>query len=164
MPKLMTLKHLGASLGYKSRSGKGGMCFLRATALVLDMPGAELCIGTFDGVKNLQEALAFPGATNGDLIHAWVENKGMVFAPSMISDTNKAFGPLDRALYYGENNARDVCRMTRAEVLKLSGQLGFSSYIRKGTALKNGGTVSVAVLIASGVKYVENADGTITPG
>lgn len=156
-----TLKHLTASMARRATNKAYGSCFHRATAMVLDVPGTELCIGTFAGANDA-ELLSNPNGSPTDFIHAWVERGNEVWAPSLLSQSNDFFGPIDRATYYEENSAKDIKRLSRSEVLVLSGEYGLSAHLRKDTSVKSGKRLSQVMLDASGVEYrVE--DGGVFP-
>ena len=147
-----TLKHLNAALHRSAGNPSYGSCFHRAAALVLDMAGTHLCIGTFAGA-NIEQIIHFPGSSPTDCVHAWVEKNNEVYAPTMINNRNSYFGPFPRDLYYEENGARDVKRLSRSELLVLSGRYGLSAHLRHDKAVKEGKKFSVVLLDSAGVRY-----------
>lgn len=132
----------------------GGSCFFRAAAYVLDVPGSELCIGTFraataDEIAQMPVA-EIPFASTVPFLHAWVEREDYVYAPTLL----ERFGTIPRfhrAVYYAENGAKDIVRLRRSQILKLSGEIGLSAYFRKGTPTKR--NLVDALLELAGIDY-----------
>jgi hypothetical protein len=151
MGKKVVMRHLSAATAFDGGNGLGA-CFYRAAALVLDVPGTDLCIGTLAGATAWERAL-YPQPAQGDFIHAWAEIGGSVFAPSMLSARNKEMGPFPSALYYEANGVRDVSRLTRSQVLHLSGEIGLSAHLMHARSLKGGRTLGEALLEAAGIRY-----------
>ena len=159
MPKKTAMPHLSSAVAFESNGL--GACFYRAAAFVLDAPGADLCLGTFAGGTE-EELRANPSGSRHDFIHAWVEARGDVYAPSMLSKSNDFMGPIPRDRYYEANGARDIKRLTRSEVLRLSGEIGLSAHLRRHKPLKGGKRVAEVLLEAAGVNYMVK-DGGVLP-
>lgn len=133
------------------------LCIHRAAGFVLDTPGAELCFGTLrprlDGPPPQDRAEPF--------IHAWAELRGQVYAPTTIEANGGRLDPFPQELYYAVNGVSDVRRLTRGEVLRLSGQIRLSAHLRRGTMPK--ASVGGTLLDAAGVSWKENEKGGLIP-
>lgn len=157
---LKTLKHLSASLSRKGSNGAGA-CFYRAAALVLDHPPAKLCIGVLAGASD-EELKATPKGAQEDFIHAWAEVGDKLYAPSLLSDDNSNMGPLDRKEYYHGNGVRDVRRISRAELLKMSAEFGLAAHLKSDAPLIGSRRFVQILLDASQIPYVVE-DGFVLP-
>jgi len=125
-----------------------GLCFHHSAALVLDIPGSYLMIGDFHG--------------GGErMIHAWVEHRGVVYAPSLIH-TLGHIGPLDKSGYYEVNDARDVRCLPYREVVKLMTSIGYQAHLRAGRPLK-GGPFAITILDAVGCEWEDDGSGGVIP-
>jgi len=153
-PNLKGAVEMMASNGQK-------LCIHRAAAFVLDMPGSELCFGTLRAATPL-ERLQQPGASPVPFIHAWGEYKGKVYAPTTI-EAMGGLVPINRELYYDVNGIKDVHRLSRKDVLRISGEIGFSAHVRHGKPTRGGVSVGAAFLSAAGVQWVDGDDGGILP-
>lgn len=149
MSRTLPSKHLNGALRFAANSG--GTCFYRAAGLVLDWPGAVLCIGTFAGATGQEKLIA--NAAPKDFIHAWVEKDGAAYAPTLLSGSNRNMGPLPLDEYLEVNGARDIHRMSRSDLLKLSGEYGLSSHLRNGTPVKKSKTLPLVLLESLAVDY-----------
>lgn len=142
--------HLAPALSMVARGGYG-LCIHRACAFVLDVKGADLCFGTLREATPL-ERLRNPEASDVPFIHAWAELRGMVYAPTLIERVG-CLAPIPLGEYYAANAIRDVYRMTRRAVLKVSGDVGLSAHLRKNKPLKGGASFGLSLLDAAGVPY-----------
>lgn len=96
-------------------SGPLGMCFHRAYAMCLDLPGSKLCIGTFKP-GTPEECAADPRVSDVPFLHAWVEWKGKAFAPTTLERTGGEFYAMDPQSYYRVNGARQIRKLSRPTV------------------------------------------------
>lgn len=153
--------HLNGSMRLVGADGTG-MCIHRSAAFVLDVPGAELCFGT------LQPAT--PEQINGTphlklstepFIHAWAEWDGKVFTPSMIEHDGMRLIPYEPELYYRTREVSDIHRLTRKQVIHLSGLIGLSAHLKHGRPAKL--SVGATLLNAAGVRWKENEHGGLLP-
>jgi hypothetical protein len=155
-----TLKHLSASLARKGANGAGA-CFYRAAALVLDHPPAKLCIGILAGVSD-EELKASPNGAQEDFIHAWAEVGDKLYAPSLLSEENSNMGPFNREEYYQGNGVRDVRRISRADLLKMSAEYGLAAHLKSDAPLIGNRRFVQILLDASEIPFVVE-DGLVLP-
>jgi hypothetical protein len=157
--KIRKFPHLNGAMLMVGVEGTG-LCIHRAAAFVLDTPGAELCFGTLDPAT--EEARAKnPLLAAVPFIHAWAEHHGMVYAPTTIERAGNKLVPMGRSYYYGMNGVRDVHRLSRRALLTLSGEIGLSAHLRKGTPAKK--SVGATLLDAAGVRWMDGPDGGLLP-
>lgn len=147
-PKLPPLKTLEAAL---TLQGPRGMCLHRAAALVFDVPGSNLIFATFDPDPSLSTGDPLESAV--PFIHAWVEFKGFVFAPSSLDRTGGVLIAQDRAGYYAINRASDFRMLTRPALLRLDRQLGLKRHLTKAVRLKGDVSFGGALLDAANVPW-----------
>jgi hypothetical protein len=138
-----------------------GLCFHRAAALVLDMRWAFLCIGTLRAASE-QEAELNPRYSPVPFLHAWVEQGPVVWAPSLLEAHGGELLPIDRDAYYTANDARDIYRMGRAELVKLDRQHGWSRRLVFGRRKTGELSLGAVLLEALGVPHVV-VDGAVLP-
>jgi hypothetical protein len=110
------LPTLRSALRLKSPTGNG-LCFHWSVAMCIDLPGSEVVLATFRAATE-DEAKHIPGASDVPFIHAWVEWRGFVFAPTTLTRTGGQFAGMPPAEYYSKNDARDIRRVSRKAVLK----------------------------------------------
>lgn len=142
--------------------GSHNACFHRATALALDLPGAELCIGTIRGAT-AEEAREIAGASPVAFVHAWIELGGEVIAPTTIERAGGLYA-FPRAIYYAHNAARDVHRLTRRRVKRLATEHGWRRYLRTGKRPPGSEPLGAIVLAAAGVPHHIADHGGVLPG
>lgn len=152
--------HLNGSMVIKGKNGTG-MCIHRSAAFVLDVPGSELVFGTLTPVTD-EQANATPHLklSRVPFIHAWAEWQGNVYSPSMI-EHDGGLKPIPRAFYYQTREVSDIHRLTRKQVIHLSGLINLSAHLKHGkpNKLSVGGTL----LDAAGVKWKLSEDGGLIP-
>lgn len=151
------LRHLRGVIAHLT--GSQGLCIHRSAAMVLDLPGAVLCFGVFRAAT-LQERAENPLASCEPFIHAWVEYRGSVYAPTTI----ERFGgltPMSMQDYYDANGATGIRRMTRPELLKISGNIGLSAHFRLGKPAR--ASVGGTLLDAVGMRYRISPEGGLLP-
>lgn len=160
-PNLDNLPHLAAALGYSSASG-GNTCVQRAAALMLDMTGATLVFGVLRAATPEERKRIGNRASPVPFIHAWVEYRGELFAPTLI----ETFGDL-RALpldvYYTENGIARTWRLEHKAFMQIARRYRLSSAFRHQSARAGDGEVTDALLRAAGVKYVLSERRTLLP-
>jgi hypothetical protein len=139
-----------------------GVCFHRSAALVLDLPGSELCIGTFRGATD-EELKLNPKASTEPFLHAWVEHNGLVYAPTTIEANNNTLRPYTKAEYYEVHDAKDIHRLSRRDLISLSGKIGLSQHLLHGKPTKNDASVGGSILDAAGVEWKDSATGGVIP-
>lgn len=157
MPK--RLRHLEGAMRL---TGPRGMCFHRSVALVLDVPGAELCFGTFRAATDDEARAIGPLASRRPFIHCWVEYKGLAWAPSLI-DTMGGLKPMRPDEYYKVNGASNIVVMRRPAVLALSRRHGFISHLRYGKELRPGVSFGTVLLEAAGIEWEVTPEGGVIP-
>jgi hypothetical protein len=156
---MKTYKHLKAAMRF---TGDQGPCFHRAAALVLDLPGSELCMGTFRAATE-EELKISPNSSDEPFIHAWVEHNGVVYAPTTIEAAGMALRPFTTAYYYGENGAKDIHRLSRKDLISLSGKYGISQFLLHSKPLKEGASFGAILMDAAGLKWKDSEKGGIIP-
>lgn len=140
-------------------NGKGN-CFHRSTALVLDLPHSKVVMGTFRAATP-EEHAADPRVSLVPFIHCWVEVGGYALPPTLIESMGELVRMPVKA-YRDVNDARDIYTISRADILKLSGKHGISSYLRRGTPLK-GGPLGDILLAFAGVPHQITQDSSVLP-
>lgn len=143
-------------------SGPRGMCFHRATAFVLDVPAAALCFGTFRAATEAEIERFGDIASREPFIHAWVQWRGQVYAPSTIERLGGLF-PFDRMEYYRLNDMKDFRRLNRIDVLRLSRQHGFSAHLKKFKPLKGDAQFGAVLMDAAGIAWRLTDEGGVVP-
>lgn len=141
--------------------GPHGACFHRATALVLDLPGAVLCIGTIRGATEA-EARETPRASPVPFIHAWTEHAGDVLAPTTIERAGGLYR-IPRAIYYAHNGVCDVHRLDRAGVKRLANEYGWRRYLRTGQRTADATPLGAVLLAAMRVPHRVADHGAVLP-
>jgi len=119
-----------------------GMCFHWSAAIMLDveLSGVELCIAIL----------------HGDLIHAWVEYQGHVFAPTLIERMG-SLHPIPVPLYYRENRVRNVKRLTREQVISIP---NITEHLTTGVPLGEGRALGDELMNMAGIKWKTTPAGT----
>ena len=135
-----------------------GSCFHRAAALVLDLPGSELCMGTFRAATE-EELKVAPNASDEPFIHAWVEHGGVVYAPTTIEANNNTLRPYTCAEYYSVHDAKDIYRLSRKDLITLSGRVGLSQHLLHNKPLRDGASFAASIMDAAGLKWKDSAKG-----
>ncbi len=143
----MKYKHLKAAMTVQA-TPEYGNCYHRSAALVLDLPGSELCIGSFRGATD-EELAQNPDAPTEPYIHAWVEKSGLVYSPSTIETNGMQLLPITRDYYYDTNGAQNVKRIPRKALITLSGQINLSQHILRNKDLKSEVDLPAALIIAA---------------
>jgi hypothetical protein len=149
--------------GALKRRGPHGMCIHRAAGFVLDVPGSELCFGTFRAATPEEAAALGPSASLVPFIHAWAEWQGWVIAPTTIERTGGRLVPMEPGGYYRANGARDIYRLTRPKLLQVAREIGLSRHLRLGLPTKGEVSVGSTLMDAAGVPYTLTPDGGIVP-
>lgn len=148
-------------------TGKG-MCIHRSVALVLDIPRFVLCAGTFRAATP-EEIIQVRRETGQEpskvpFIHVWCEmGENAVIAPTTFERWGNKLIPMRKDEYYELNGIRDVHRMNRAKLLKLSKEYGLRNHIMKQTPLKGGASFGFTILDNMGVQYTVGDDGGLVP-
>jgi hypothetical protein len=150
------LPNLALAMEQTSEIGLG-MCFYRAAALVLDLPGSEMLFGTFDGAP-ADEVAKDPRHSPVPFIHSWVEWHGQALAPTLFERDRPPF-MMDRAGYYRANNARNLHRLTRVAVRRVAAASGFHDWLQ-GKPIMG---IPTALLAAAGVKWRADPGGGVLP-
>jgi hypothetical protein len=142
--------------------GPRAMCIHRSAALVLDLPHSDLVFGTLRAATPEEQQMIGPEASTTPFIHCWVElGEDILFAPTTIERCNGSLLPMRRQHYYEMNGVRDVRRLSRKDVLRISGEIGLSAHLRKGVPAKK--SVGATLLDAAGVRWKLSADEGIIP-
>ena len=155
------MRHLrGAVANFVGSSG-GGTCFFRSAALVLDVPGAQLCFGVLAGATD-EERAANPKASPTPFIHSWVEQGGTVYSPTQI-EREGGLIPWPKAVYYETNGIITAHTIMRPALLKISAEIGLSAHLRLGRPLKTSASFVFGLLDAAGLPYAIARDGGLVP-
>jgi len=118
-----------------------GLCFHWSAALTLDVADVELCIGIL----------------HEQLIHAWCEYGGNVYAPTLIRSMGDKLIPIPRDFYYAENKVREVKRLTHAQV---NGIPGIHRHLTTGKPLGPGRALGDELMNMAGIKWRTTPAGT----
>jgi hypothetical protein len=135
-----------------------GMCIHRAAAFVLDIPGSTMVIAVCEPATDVEQ-MQNPLASKEPFIHAWAEYKDGVFAPTHLKKIG--FDLVPQKVYYHFQRPTKGYRLTRPEVLKISGEIGLSAHLRKGVDAK--ASVGETFLNFVGMPWTMNADGGLIP-
>jgi hypothetical protein len=154
------LRHFQRAVRFVATNQRSGCCFHRAAAFVLDVPGAELCVGIVRAAT-LAEQARIPNASRVPFVHAWAELRGSVFALTLFE--SHGLRPIPASLYYEENGVSGVRRLARRDVLRLSGEYGISAALRHGGALRGDAKLGTVILDAAGLPYRVTPDGVPLP-
>jgi hypothetical protein len=157
--KVRKFPHLNGAMLMVGIEGTG-LCIHRAAGFVLDTPGSELCFGTFDPATDEARAKN-PLLADEPFIHAWAEHNGLVYAPTTIEKAGNKLVPMGRDYYYGMNGARDIKRLSRRQLLTISGEINLSAHLRKGVPAKK--SVGATLLDAAGVEWMDSPTGGLIP-
>lgn len=155
-------KKLPHFMGSMKLTGPRGMCFHRSVGLVLDIPIAKLCVGTFRGATP-EELKHFPNYSDVPFIHCWVEIGKSVYAPTTIEHLGR-LTPFNREEYYHLNEAKDVRYMSRATLLRLSREHGLAQHLLDFSPLKGDSKFASVILDELGVSYALTDRGGLVPG
>jgi hypothetical protein len=142
--------------------GPKGLCVHRSAALCYDLPGSQLVFGTFTAATSEQRE-AMPEASDCAFIHAWVEYKGRVYAPTTIEHFGGLVG-MDKVGYYKVNGAHNMRRMTRRHLValfRLTPEL--LEQLQFGIMPARHGLLVDTLLKAAKVSYRVSADGGLVP-
>ena len=160
-PVLDTLPHLKAAMVYQTANGSN-TCVQRAAALMLDLTGATLVFGLMRPATAEERERIGEKASPVPFIHAWVEYRGELLAPTLI----ETFGDL-RALpvevYYGANGIKTTWRLEHKAFMQIARRYKLSSAFKHQSARAGDGMVADALLRSAGVKYVLSDRRTILP-
>jgi hypothetical protein len=160
-PNLDGLPHLSAAMSYRSTTGQN-TCVQRAAALMLDLTGAVLVFGVVRAATPEERAKIGPTASPVPFIHAWVEYRDEVYAPTLI----ERFGdlrPLPLDLYYSENGVERTWRLEHKAFMLVARRYRLSSAFRHNSDRAGHADVADALLRAAGVKYVLSERRTLLP-
>lgn len=156
------LKHLNSALNYEARVHNTATCIQRSTALAMDLNGSHMVFGTFRP-GDAEERAKSPEVSTVPFIHAWVEWRGWVYAPTTLEKTRMALVPFNPVDYYRANGARDIRRVPRELFKAIVRKYELSSAFRHNRDRAGSGEVSEALLRAAGVKYRISDQRTILP-
>jgi hypothetical protein len=155
------MPHFEGAMNHQSAPGKG-LCFHRAVGFVIDIPRAELVIGTVRGASP-EELAVNPNASPIAFIHAWVELAGAVIAPTTMEAMGMRIVPMKRQSYYEANGITDTTVRSREWVRLVARQHGLDKHLRYHKPIPNGGSFAAILLSEAGVRY-RNVDGAALPG
>lgn len=157
----VALKHLHGSMQFSARNGKGN-CFQRSAALALDLSGSEIVFGTLRAA-NLKEVFEIPGASLEPFIHAWVEWRGFVYAPTTVERANGMLVPFEQQDYYQRNGATNIRRLPRAEFERIARRFRLSAAFRHAKQRAGDGEITTAMLDAAGVRWKLSENRSVMP-
>lgn len=152
-------RHVRGAMAFESDSGAN--CMQRAAALALDLPGAEIVFGTLKAADP-QMIATNPKASPIPFVHAWIEWRGDVYAPTLIERMG-GLRAINRESYYRENEPRDVRRLSREDFDKIAKRFALSAAFRHHKQRAGKGEYVDAMLEAAGVKWTLSPWGTILP-
>jgi hypothetical protein len=151
-------RNLTAALGFSTNFGS---CFIRSTALMLDLPGATLVYGVVKA-STPEELAKSNNSSPVPFIHAWVEYQGKVFAPTLI----ERFGSLHsiaKEAYYETNGVTTTWRLESAAFMSVAKRFKLASAFKHGSARPGKGEVTEAFLNAAKVRYKLSDRRTVLP-
>lgn len=157
----MRLRHLEACMALMPTVQGKGMCFHRSAAMVLDVEGSTLCIGTFRAASPEEQARE-PSASKVPFLHCWVEHLNAAFSPANIERAG-GLRPMDPAEYYAINGARDIHRLSRSELLIKAHGSGLSRHLKENVPLTSGRPLGDMLLEWMGIPFTVTANGTAIP-
>lgn len=139
-----------------------GTCVQRASALMLDMPGAELVFAIVRaGTPEEQQAGSHISPV--PFIHAWVEQAGQVYAPTLIERMDGDLRPLPVDVYYRSNGVKRTWRLPRPAFMLVAKRWKLAASFKHRSQRAGRGEVADALLRAAGVRYVLSNRNTILP-
>jgi hypothetical protein len=153
------LPYLSATMNLVSTTGRR-LCFHRAVALCLDLPGSEVVLGTVQAATP-EEHAANPETSTEPFIHAWVEAQGVLMSPTTIEAANGYLGFMVPEHYYHVNGVTDIRRVTRHAIRRMCDKT-IRDHLLYGTPTPSGYLVS-HLLAAGGVKYKLSPLGGVLP-
>jgi hypothetical protein len=124
--------HLKAAMHLKGSAG-GNACVQRSAALMLDLTGATLVFGVLRAATPEERARIGDNASPVPFIHAWVEYRGELLAPTLI-ETFGELRPLPVELYYGENGVKRTWRLEHKAFMQVARRYRLASAFRHGSA------------------------------
>lgn len=157
-PKKMP--HLEATM---DRIGRNGACFFRSVGLVLDVPQAKLCTGTFKPATPEERAVN-PDMSDEPFIHCWTEIGGKVYAPTAYESCENHLYGFNRDDYYEGNGAKDVVCMDRARLLRLSRKYGLGKHLLYLRPLEGNLRFASIILDELGVSHTLSKEMGLIPG
>jgi hypothetical protein len=137
-----------------------GLCFHRAAALALDLPAAQLCVGTLRAAT-AEEIEAEPRASRVPFLHAWVERGAAVYAPTLL-EQHGDLRPIPRADYYEANGIRHVHRLNRRDIKRLAARHGWTGRAVFGMRTEGKPSLALVLLQEMGVPF-HIVDGVALP-
>ena len=152
--------YLAASLRLKSATG--GTCFHRSAALMLDLRGATLVFGVLRAATPEEQAKT-PGASPVPFIHAWVEYRNMLLAPTTLERTGMELKAMPLADYYRVNAITTTWRLDHAAFMQVAKRWNLASALKHNSARAGDGRMVDALLAAAGVRYRLSDRRTVLP-
>jgi hypothetical protein len=153
------LPTLSCAMRLESATGRG-LCFHRAVALCLDLPGSAVVLATLRASTD-EELLENPDRSPVPFIHAWVEYLDRVLAPTTIEEVGGLAG-MDPTQYYALNGATDMRRLPRATVKRLVDKEMLDQLLY-GIEPRRRGYLVNTILTAAGIKFKTNYLGGVLP-
>jgi len=161
--KCKDLPHLMAAMTLSAKTPGAGTCFQRAAALMLDLPAdAELVFGVLRAAPP-EERAKNPNASPVPFIHAWVEFRGQLLAPSTIERTGGRLRAMPLDEYYDINGITRTWRLESAGFRQVARRFKLAAAFKHGAARAGSGVVVDALLKAAGVRYVLSERRTVLP-
>jgi hypothetical protein len=152
--------HLKAALTYTSVTGN--TCVQRAAALMLDLPGATMVFGVMRAAS-AEEMGKDPRASPVPFIHAWVEYRGILLAPTTIERTGGELRAMPLDDYYRINGITKTWRLGPAAFLMVARRWKLSSAFKHNSSRAGRAEVADALLKAAGVRYRLSDRRTLLP-
>jgi len=156
------LPHLWAVLHFASKTGAGGLCFHRSTALCMDVPSLRLVIGTHRAATEEEIGLN-PLSSPVPFLHCWTEHKGRVLSPSSYeaADSRLISWPIET--YYAANGTHDTRAIPRALLMAIARKHGWKRHFLKNDPPSLPIGLPLQLLDAIKFPYRINARGGLLP-
>lgn len=148
-PDLRKLRHLNATITNFIPAGRGN-CMQQAVAMVMDVPTAQLVIGTI--------------VSDRDYLHAWVKDRGVFYDPSRIVEDG-GLKPYHKDHYIKQERASDIHIVNRKWVLDFANRGALSRWMisTDDTYHSFPGIMGHVLLDELHISYFVNDDGFIFP-
>lgn len=141
--------------------GVKGMCFHRAVALCLDIPGSSVVVGTLRAATP-EERIGHPERSTTPHLHAWVEFEGKLMAPTTI-EANGGLVFVRPQEYYQICGATNIRRLSRSALTERVVDRHINRELLFGIRPLQPGYLVSRLLDAVGVKYIISPAGGVLP-
>lgn len=163
MVSMESLPNLLAAMSLQATTPGAGTCFHRCAALMLDLPpDAEMVFGVLRAAT-AEERAKIPNASPVPFIHAWVEFRGQLLAPTTIERTGGELRAMPLESYYQANQIRVTWRLRWPAFNQVARRFRLAAAFKHGSARTGSGEVVDALLKAAGVRYTLSERRTVLP-